>query len=109
METPGEMHESLLRAMGVHGSSHTANILKSAEYMHGDRFILAWNLERCPIFSEWNGLSTHRDEQVQVRLGELRNPENEGTNQANVLAKAFMTLEHDTMLKIAAAGLTVVT
>ena len=45
-----EMHESLLRALGVNASNHTSTSLRNKEYRTGERFIFAWNTERAPFY-----------------------------------------------------------
>jgi len=107
MTCPSEMYESLLRAMGVHASNHTSTSLRSREYRTGDRFVLAWNLERAPQFSSLSGLAVTNGENIQVRLQNMSNAHTEGDSGRHALTKAFVTLEHDIMLEIQASGVSV--
>ena len=96
---PGEMHESTLRALGVHASSHISTSLRAAEYRDGSNFVLGFNLERSPMFATYTGLSTKQGEQIQVRLNGMVHDGNNGSNAYNAMTQAFCTLEHDLSIK----------
>lgn len=107
MVTPSEMYESLLRALGVHASNHTATSLRSLEYRAGDRFVLAWNLERSPEFAAYSGLSIANGENIQVKLGKMTNAYTQANNGRHQITKAWVTLEYDAVVEISATGVQV--
>ena len=101
MTTPRERHESTLRALGVHASSHISTSLRAAEYRHGSNFMIGWNFEKSLMFATYTGLPTHEGDQVQVRFERIVHDQHSGANVAHAMT-------NDAVIKIRTSGVDIV-
>lgn len=107
MQSMAEMFESLNRAVGTMSIDSSIS-LKPYEYRTGHRHILAFNLEKAPLYAVLTGVSTRGGELIQVRLNKMTNLDTVLSAGRREITKAFVTLEYDCAVKIRAAGVEVI-